>query len=338
MSSRRVHEIAKEAGVASAVVLQSLAAAGVAATSASSTVSAEVAAAILARLRRPDGAVAEATVPEATPSPAPGAGRQPRDELEVLVRRAFEQARAGKPDGWRTMTLPVLKNRLLQLTDRRFSERDYGTRNMAELAAALPGLLELDPASRPAAVTLLDPTSVPDPAAARPSTRIRADLWDAVMNYTAGHRWAWSGTSAVPEPDAPDGAPLLPTVTADELELWRADFARAHFGEPGAEDLDAWVSSSGATRQLPPGLRPRWNADVKRRVLARLDGWFPANGIAAPDDASIVPAGRDRPVAPARAGSLRAFVAGCVAVMTDDELASLALPAPAVHRYAERRG
>lgn len=332
MSSRRVHEVAKEAGVASADVLRELAVTGVAATSASSSVPADVAAAVLTRLRHPD-----ATEPDfAEP------GGQADDGLEALVRRAFAKARASKADGWRTMTLPVLKNRLLQLTERRFSEQAYGHESMAKLAAALPELLDLDTGSRPAAVTLREAATVPASAEVRPSPRIRGDLWDAVMNYSAGHRWAWSGTAAVPEYDAPDGAPLLPTLSADELAQWRAEFAAGHAGDPGGKDLGPWALSSGATRQLPPAMRPVWNADVKARVLGRLAEWFAATGIMAPDDAasgSAADAGQGRPVAgPARAGSLRAFVAGCVAVMTDEELASLVLPAPAVHRYADRRG
>lgn len=47
-------------------------------------------------------------------------------ELRELLVRAFADAKAkGKAD-WQTMELSVLKNRVLQRTERRFRETDYG--------------------------------------------------------------------------------------------------------------------------------------------------------------------------------------------------------------------
>ena len=39
-----------------------------------------------------------------------------------LVQAAFERARATGREGWRTMKLAVFKNRLLDATERQFSE------------------------------------------------------------------------------------------------------------------------------------------------------------------------------------------------------------------------
>ena len=65
------------------------------------------------------------------------------DQLRALIVRAFAEARTkGKAD-WRTMTLGVLKNRLLQLTGRRFKEADYGAMTMRDLVARVSDLLAL---------------------------------------------------------------------------------------------------------------------------------------------------------------------------------------------------
>lgn len=319
MPARRVHELAKTLGLSSAQVLRELEGLGRPAGSASANVDEDVAAVLADRF------------PGGGPSHGP-ADAVVDSDLVPLVIRAFEQARASKPESWRTMTLPVLKNRLLQLTDRRFGETAYGHRSFREVVASLPALLELDEQARPATVTLRDPSAVPAPQA---TYRVRRDLWDAVMDFSAGHAWAWDGGRALPADDAPAGAPRLPTLTPDELAGWRAEFAEAH-DTSGNGALDGWATSSGATRQLPPALRPLWNAELKFRVLDRLSSWFPAQGLPVPDDAATTgPAGPADDAGPARAGSLRTFVSGCVALMTDDELAGLVIPATAAHRYAE---
>ena len=66
-----------------------------------------------------------------------------------LVLQAFADAKAkGKPN-WQTMDLSVLKNRILQRTDRRFRENDYGAQTMADLVAQLPDLLALGAGRKP---------------------------------------------------------------------------------------------------------------------------------------------------------------------------------------------
>lgn len=335
MTSSSVHEIAEAAGMTSADILRELSAMGSQATSASSSVPPDVAEALLARLAATDASSSATASKHAL---AADAG------LVALVLRAYEQARTAKPDGWRTMTVPVLKNRLLQLTARGFNEQSYGYGSMRELVASLPDLLDVDAEARPATVTLVDDVSVSSTATsiARPAARVRPDLWNATMDFSAGHQWAWTGSTAVPEDEAPAGSPLLPTVTPDDVARWRDEFAATHADDENRADLRAWATSSGATRQLPPALRPLWNAQLKARAMSRLAQWFHGQNLPMPEDAASK--GRDsdhnREQAggkPAHVGSLRAFVAGCVALMTDEELASLVLPAAAAHRFAERR-
>ena len=88
-------------------------------------------------------------------------------EFRELVQQAFDDARAkGKPN-WRTMEVSVLKNRLLQRTDRRFREADYGADTMAELVASVPDLLVAGRGPRPT-VSLREASGDPVPLAAEP--------------------------------------------------------------------------------------------------------------------------------------------------------------------------
>lgn len=74
-----------------------------------------------------------------TASPASDADSRAR----ALIEQAFEDARrTGRPD-WHTMTIAVLKNRILT-RNRSFQERDYGARTIAGFVRRYPDLLLLD--------------------------------------------------------------------------------------------------------------------------------------------------------------------------------------------------
>lgn len=322
--TRKAQEVAQSLGVSSAEVLRQLQKIGQPVVSANAEVPVEAEAAIRTRIK-----------------PAEQGQRDVADglqfELETLIRQAFAAARTTKGENWRTMTVPVLKNRLLQLTGRSFDEKKYGARTIGELVHSLEHLLDVDVSARPSTIRLKGHDEVVTSATATGlSSRVRRDLWNAVMDFSAGHRWVWSDGAAVPETEGVSGAQMLPTLTANELGAWRAEFAAKQADPAG---LQEWVSSSGATRQLPAAFRPLWNAELKAKVLTRLQGWFTANALETPEDAvgSATAKLAAGPGHAARPGSLRAFVAGCVAVMTERELEALVLPASAVHRYAERR-
>ena len=79
-----------------------------------------------------------------------------RRKLRDLVIQAFSDAKTkGKPD-WRTMALSVLKNRLLQHTNRGFREADYGVTTLQQLVELLPDLLVLESGSPPSVSILVD--------------------------------------------------------------------------------------------------------------------------------------------------------------------------------------
>ena len=64
-------------------------------------------------------------------------------EIRGLFVQAFADAKAkGKP-GWRKMNFSVMKNRLLQRSERRFRESDYGGMTMQELVERFPDVLAI---------------------------------------------------------------------------------------------------------------------------------------------------------------------------------------------------
>lgn len=77
-------------------------------------------------------------------------------QLRELVLQAFLDAKTkGKPD-WQRMELSVLKNRLLQRTNRAFREEDYGANSIQEIVALLPNVLKLEAGPRPSVSILVD--------------------------------------------------------------------------------------------------------------------------------------------------------------------------------------
>jgi hypothetical protein len=66
------------------------------------------------------------------------------DPLRELLERAFRSARnTGKRD-WNRRLVAVLKNRLLQLTNRNFKEEDFGATSLIELLARHRDLVAVD--------------------------------------------------------------------------------------------------------------------------------------------------------------------------------------------------
>lgn len=262
--------------------------------------------------------------------------------LRELVERAFEMARERKPEHWQSMTVAVLKNRMLQLTDRNFDEAHYGVHNMRDLVGLLPGLLEVDDTTLPPTVTLRENTSIV-PRLPPPKGKIRSDLWNAVIDYASGKIWVWVDGSAVADlPELSDSSSVLPTLTVEEMQRWRHEFAATHGTSLEVQDaarLESWAAGAGRTQQLPLRLRRSWNDRLKTGVLERLLAWFDDRKEEAPED--IVVAAESRSVAPDRPApdlstSLRGFLTACIASMSDDELATIGLPVGAVWRFVER--
>jgi hypothetical protein len=255
-----------------------------------------------------------------------------------LIVQAFEKVHlTGRPD-WQTMTIAVLKNRLLDETERSFKETDYGSRNMAEFVRRYPDLVLLDDSTTPPSVRLLAAETATPAVAPADQNRIRSDLWTSIVDYKSGFTYVWDGVTALPV-EARAGTEklgrVLPTLNADELDSWKQEFLASVDslirGDPNAiEQTQKWLQRRLGTAYLPASLRTPWNQELKRRVIDRLTTWFATQGLTAPKGL-LQPrsSGRDQSVG---ADTLRQLILRCVRIMTEDELRQLNLPPSAVLR------
>lgn len=347
----RVYELARDLGVTTSELLALLAEQG-GPMSASANVDGDAESLARARLAE-QGSAAPAPAPpieaaaqaEADPEEVPD-----RRSLDRLVQRVFEDRKAaGRPD-WDRVSVAVLKNKLLDLTERRFDEKNYGAASMTALLRQVP-VVRLDEAVRPAIAVLTTRSSEqPQPATAQPApgprTRIRQDLWRSVMDYSADSPYVLRNGYAVPLPhgDSADG-PLLPTISREELADWRREFAERHMEDATGEDaerLATWRDRGLATPLLPIALQGPWNDELKQRTVARLTAWYAERGLDAPLDllepaaARVGPPTARQPDA-STATPLRQLVTHVVAAMTVEELEELRLPPAAVLRSGALR-
>ena len=258
--------------------------------------------------------------------------------LERLVISAFEQTRSTGRKDWTVMTVPVLKNRLLDLTNREFSAASFGAASMTELVGLLPELVDLDTSSKPPRVRLRDHNAASAPASV-PHLRyqIRRDLWNAVVDFGRGERYVWSDGGALPESDCRDStedSKVLPTLTREEELGWRADFLgriAPQIAEGERERIFGWLERQLSTRVLPAEVQGKWSDYLKARVLDRLRQWFRMHEIPEPTD--LLSAGAPRTqerIDSSALEELRALIVRCVHNMTWEELSDLRLPARAL--------
>lgn len=249
-------------------------------------------------------------------------------ELRSLVLAAFEQARVSAKPQWNVMTAGVLKNRLLQLTSRQFDEEQFGARTFAELMSMIPDLVELDAAHKPPLVTLRSEGGAPTATGSGIDTgRVRPDLWYSILDYSSDHVYIWDGTRALPVFDPAPDAVVMPTIGADEMSLWRREFA-----DTTSEDLGEWVERGLGTFALPPHLRRTWNTTVKKKVIGILAAWFQQHDIPPPVDLLTQSSTALSSRAVNEDEELRRFVQRCITLMTPSELRSLQIPAPVALR------
>jgi len=262
-------------------------------------------------------------------------GMESHDRGVELIRAAFERARQSGNSEWRSMTAAVLKNRLLDLTERTFDESSWGAETFTGFLAQFGDVVALDLGSHPPEVSLLgedatSPSSVRRPLPELgPRRRIRADLWDSVLDYS-GVRYAWDGQRAAPvnEGFAVSSTDLLPSLTREEFKQWRTEFVQRQCeGNPAlGPRLNDWLEREQPLAALPAPLRISWVVELKRRVLKRLDSWFEGRGEPLPPGA-IVGDESSSPGPEADESALRERVLDAVRTMSRDELEALQLPA-----------
>ncbi len=203
------------------------------------------------------------------------------------------------------MTLAVLNNRLLQMTDHRFRPQDFGAKDLKAFASLLhPYLRLVGEPNRPAVewtsasdstasdsappsaahgnTSVTGPTQVAVNPSAPPqgeAGRVRKDLWMAIMDYSSGRPYIWdasAGRARVAQAND-EGALRMPTLTMVELAEWRFSFVEANKGQLQGQALvsaQRWQEQGLPTTYLPFTLQQLWNKELALRVKQRLQDFF----------------------------------------------------------------
>lgn len=271
-----------------------------------------------------------------------------QEKLVELIQAAFAaHARAKGAPG--PMTVAVLKNRLLDLTNRSFSESRYGFGTFAELVLSMPSHLRLDSTKVPADVTFLG--EIPMSSASNASSasyHIRSDLWRAMVDYASGasYRLRKVGADWVAEPavsSALDGTgatlddQLLPTITREIESSWRRQFEESltDLDEATAQRVNDWRSRSLSTAALSDSVRFRWNRFFAARIRERLSEWLEDQGIQTAildESSSRLTASRRR----AEHSGSRTYLEEALGLMTEAEKDALAIPWRVVRQLLAR--
>lgn len=269
-------------------------------------------------------------------------GKQHEEGVQ-LIRNAFSRARETGAPEWRTMTAAVLKNRILDLTSRAFDEADWGASSFRVFLEQFDDVVAVDASTRPPRVTIREDATALAPSSERdglpdigPQKRVRADLWNAVLDYSGRWAYLWDDgrvTKAVPD-RLPAGGKVLPSLTKAEFKGWRSDFLDRIGGEhAGAQPfLRNWLEREEPLATLPPEFRIPWVVELKGRVLKRLQDWFRDNNVIPPLDLVV---GEDETLQASQgkgAEDLRQYVLAAVREMTAAELGALQLPASVAFR------
>jgi hypothetical protein len=244
-------------------------------------------------------------------------------QIEHLIVTAFRTARdRGKPD-WRRMTIAVLKNRLLQLSHGVFHERNHGALSFREFLSSYSHILRIEDDN----VELIEPEMTEGIMADTDAMhRIRPDLWQAVVDFSSGKKYAWDVSQERAREARPEDTLLLPTLRREEMTGWRDKFVSTHGSKPA---LQRWRDESLGTKALPSELQGKWNGFVREKVVDRLRHWFSSHGLSAP---TLVQGMKNKTEHETSTEQLRSTIAACVAVMTEEELAEIRLPPAAVLR------
>ena len=253
------------------------------------------------------------------------------EDSRTLIQSAFAKARDSGRADWHRMSVAVLKNRLLDLTARTFHETDYGAPTFQEFVRTHDDILELDETTTPPVAILkgVFPGSGPEPGLGL--TRIRSDLWRAVLDFSSQEKYVWDPVHEVAElaTSGETSGPEIPTITADTFSQWKKVFARSVDDATPEDRLTEWVDNRRPANFLPPRLRHRWNGHLKTEVRNHLLAWFERQSLKTPSDLLEI---QNRAGNSPRNEDLRQRLIACLRLMTAEELERVQIPASVLLR------
>lgn len=268
-------------------------------------------------------------------------------EIEDLIKAAFQQARDSGKLEWSRMTVAVLKNRLLELTNRDFSESDYQAASFTQFLSKFPQLLAIDRSTFPPTVELIENGvgTAAGPIAEWPRKfgRIRGDLWRAILDYTSETQYLWDSELGIARPgETGEEGLVIPTVTPEITARWRLEFVdTVKLEEKNNQELIRvldWQGQNLGTKVLPQKYQAKWNGVLKDRVLEILREFFADHELPEPRDViQAMPPRTTGRVDDPQVQELRAFVISCVAEMTAEEILGLKLPSMALFKMMTGR-
>ena len=253
------------------------------------------------------------------------------EDSRKLIRKAFDRARESDRRDWFRMTVAVLKNRLLDLTDRSFKETDYGTWTFLEFVRMHEDIVDLDETMRPPIVTLKGVPFVPPADRKVERSRVRPDLWQAVLDFSSGRKYFWDRDqklAVIATSEDPPG-PQIPTITVDTFAEWKTAFAGEVEGGDPEGPFSEWVSSRRPSSFLPTGLRHQWNGYLKTEVQRHLVAWFEGEGLEPPANLLLQ---YESVEGATRNEDLRRRLVACLRSMTAEELERVQIPATVLLR------
>ena len=228
------------------------------------------------------------------------------------------------------MDVGVLKNRILNLTNRGFRESDYGVTTFMEFVRSHSDILELDETRWPPAVTLKGVHEEPELASEPVRRQVRPDLWRAVMDFSGDRRYVWDNDEGVAKPasDSAAGGPAMPTITVEQFTKWKRAFAASVDDAEIDELFKDWVEKLRPTKLLAARVRHRWNDYLKEEVEKHLSAWFQEQKLPLPPD--LVETWERTVRSPD--DELRRRLIACVRSMTMEELKRVQIPSSVLLR------
>jgi hypothetical protein len=264
------------------------------------------------------------------------------DTPSQLIQSAFAQANKSGKSEWHRMTIAVLKNRLLTLTNGQFKETAFGAQTMRDFVKLASDIVRLDDDGHLPVVVLLaeEPTEVPRESP--PSIRVRADLWRAIVDYSSHSTFVWdSERNCARAKLVTDDLPALPTITDNDLRDWRRSFVDRHAAGLDAATINevrVWQDRILSSKVLPRQLAETWLTELRDKVLSRLRLWFAESGIKEPPDLlQTLDASKFESKSYSDISALRRLAIDCIKIMNEQELSELRFPPGVFLRAMQER-